>query len=132
MKSLFRFLLAVFILSSGVLFSTSAQEPDTVETQLEGLEFDAFLEESFMVLLRRDPELVLQLALNETIGLEEISLNNVSDAYIQETYAIYGVILEHLRGYDRTTLTEDQQLSYDIYEWYLDDVLSGQEFQYYN
>jgi len=30
-------------------------------------------------------------------------------------------ILDLLRAYDRSTLSPDQQVSYDVYEWYLDD-----------
>src|SRR5687768_12591556 len=130
MKRIFCILMVILILTSGLSWrpTSSAQEIDT----LRGLDFDTFLDTSFTAILLRDPETVIQLGLTETLGVEEISLTNVSDEYIQETYTLYAEILDILREYDRAALTQDQQLSYDIYEWYLDDVLRGQEFQYYN
>jgi uncharacterized protein (DUF885 family) len=59
-------------------------------------------------------------------------LTNISDAYIRETYALYTEILEGLRQYDRGALTPEEQLNYDIYAYYLEDVLRGQAFMYYD
>ena len=35
-------------------------------------------------------------------------------------------------GYDRAALSPEQQVSYDIYEWYLDNRVRGHEFMYHN
>lgn len=37
--------------------------------------------------------------------------------------------LETLRGYDRESLTPDQKLGYDIYEWFLENRISGEAYQ---
>ncbi len=48
--------------------------------------------------------------------------------YQQETYRLMAEILEVLKSYDRAALTPDEQISYDIYRWYLEDQLAGQAF----
>lgn len=103
---------------------------DDLAAELEGLDFDDFLEVSYRELLLRDPESVIEVGLAEIYGLEGVELTNVSDAYIRETYAMHAVILDALRTYNRDELTPEQQISYDVYEWYLDDVVRGQEFMY--
>lgn len=37
--------------------------------------------------------------------------------------------LETLRGYDRESLTPDQKLGYDIYEWFLENRISGEAYR---
>jgi len=104
--------------------------PDPV--QWEDLSFDEFIEESWFSVMRRDPELLTELGLSEAFGVGNDQLTNISDAYVRETYALLAQILETLRTYDRATLTPDQRLNYDIYAYYLEDALRGQEFIYYD
>jgi uncharacterized protein (DUF885 family) len=104
----------------------------TSTAKLDVLEFDDFLEVSWRELSLRDPETVLADGMAEVYGLEGAELTDISDAYIRENFELYRVVLEALRQYDRATLTSDQQLSYDLYEWYLDDQLRREEFIYYD
>jgi uncharacterized protein (DUF885 family) len=99
-------------------------------TGLEGLDFDTFLEESYRRLLSRSPETVLVLGLSKEYGTPTDQLTDISDEYIHQTQALESEILNLLRKYDRSTLTPEQQLTYDIYSWYLDDRVRGQEFMY--
>jgi uncharacterized protein (DUF885 family) len=98
----------------------------------DGLEFDDFLEASWRELSLRDPETVLADGMADVYGLESAELTDISDAYIRENFGLYRAVLEALRQYDRATLTSDQQVSYDLYEWYLDDQLRREEFIYYD
>ena len=50
----------------------------------------------------------------------------------RETQQMELKILEFLKSYDRAALTPEQQLSYDVYLWYLEDLAAGHEFMYYN
>jgi uncharacterized protein (DUF885 family) len=100
--------------------------------ELEGLPIDQFFDDSFTLLLLRDPELLTELNLSEQFGLRNDQLNNLSDAYLRDTQQLEAGILELLRSYDRESLTPDQQLSYDIYEWTLDDLVRGHEFMYHD
>ena len=97
---------------------------------LEGLEFDAFVEESYRRLLSRNPETVLVLGLSQAYGTPTDQLTNISDEYIHQTQSLESDALTLLQQYDRSILTAEQQLTYDIYSWYLDDRVKGHEFMY--
>jgi len=97
---------------------------------LDGREFDAFIEESYRRLLSRDPETVLELGLSHAYSVPTDQLTDISDGYIRQTQALEKEVLSQLQMYDRSSLTAEQQLTYDIYAWYLHDRVSGHEFMY--
>jgi uncharacterized protein (DUF885 family)/formylglycine-generating enzyme required for sulfatase activity len=103
-----------------------------IVTGLQGLPLDDFLEESYDQLLLRDPERLTVLGVAESFGLRNDRLNDLSDAYIRETQELEAAILDLLRTYNRDELTPEQHVSYDVYEWYLDDLVRGHEFTYYD
>jgi hypothetical protein len=82
--------------------------------ELQGLTLDDFYFESFGALLRRSPEDVVWEALESIYPLDDVGLNNLSDAYQRETFAMFQVVLDALRTYDRSTLSADEQLNFDI------------------
>ncbi|WP_420630926.1 DUF885 domain-containing protein [Candidatus Leptofilum sp.] len=93
---------------------------------------DDFFDASYSALLLRDPELISEIGLDAVYGTGNNQLTNISDAYIRETQALEVQILAQLRSFDRASLTPAQQLSYDIYEFYLADRVAGHEFMYHN
>jgi uncharacterized protein (DUF885 family) len=97
---------------------------------LDGLDFDAFVEESYRRWLSRDPESVLELGLSQVYGTPTDQLTDISDEYIRQTQDLEVAILTALQQYDRSALTPEQQLTYDIYAWYLGDKVRGHEFMY--
>lgn len=115
--------------------STSTSVPidlPAVAEGLQGLSIDAFFEESYLRIGLRCPECITTLGLSEALGVRKDQLNDMSDAYIRETQALEKAILALLKTYDRATLTQEQQLSYDVYTWYLEDKIRGHEFMYYD
>jgi uncharacterized protein (DUF885 family) len=100
--------------------------------QLEGLPVDQFFEESYRQLQLRDPDQLLIEGLADEYGVANDRFTNQSDEYIRETQQLQSVILDLLRTYNRGALSPGQQRSYDIYEWYLDDLVRGHEFMYYD
>jgi uncharacterized protein (DUF885 family) len=136
-------LLLVLVLASGC---AGAGEPDrpmaeaqmgassvaSVIAGLEGLPLDEFFEESYRQLLLRNPERLTELGLAESYGLRNDRLNDLSDSYIRDTQQLEAAILALLREYDRDGLSPEEQLSYDVYEWYLDDRVRGHEFMYHD
>ncbi|HBX70906.1 MAG TPA: hypothetical protein DEH25_16380 [Chloroflexi bacterium] len=100
--------------------------------KFENLPFDEFLEESWFSIMRRDPELLTELGLSETFGVGNDQLTDISEPYRLDTYALYAHILEVLQTYERAALIPEQQLNYDIYAYYLEDTLRGQEFLRYD
>jgi uncharacterized protein (DUF885 family) len=105
---------------------------DEIIASLSGLSLEQFFEQSFNQLVRRYPETITEEGLDQVFGTGNDQLNNLSDSYVRETQALEKAILEILRTYDRDSLPSDQQVSYDVYEWYLDDLVRGHEFMYYD
>ena len=99
--------------------------------KLRDLPFDEFTEESYCQLQLRDPDTLIHNELAEEYGVEgNTRFTDLSDAYIRETQQLEVAVLDMLRGYDRGALTPEGQLSYDVYEWYLDDLVRGHDFMY--
>lgn len=109
-----------------------SESVDDIITHLKGLPLDEFFEESYKQLLLRNPEYLTELGIAEEYGLRNDRLTNISDAYIKETQKLEAAILELLREYDWSTLTKEQQISYNVYEWYLADAVRGHQFMYYD
>lgn len=126
-------LVIVLVVVGGCIAQPSKpKSPVDTLANLEGLSLDAFFEESYKQLLLRDPEYITELGIAEKFGLRNDELTNISDSYVRETQQLQRGILDLLRTYNRDELTPEQKLSYDIYEWYLDDLVRQHEFMYYN
>ncbi|MBU7032838.1 MAG: DUF885 domain-containing protein [Theionarchaea archaeon] len=128
-ESYLSMLLIIFLLGGCI---GQSQEPmPSNRSELAGLPIDEFFEESYRQLLLRSPEQLTALGMSESFGLRNDTLNDLSDEYTRETQRLQVEILSLLHSYDRSTLTPDQQISYDVYEWLLDDMIRGHEFMYY-
>ena len=99
---------------------------------LQGLALDAFYEVSFAALISRSPETIIWQSLENVYPLDGVTLDDISDGYRRDTYAMYQVVLDALRSYDRAALDSEGQLNYDIYEWFLQDIVDQLEFIYYD
>jgi uncharacterized protein (DUF885 family) len=99
-----------------------------VEERLSGLGFDAFGESSYRLYLLRFPQTVTDLGMADALGVRNDLLNDYSAEYIAETGQIGRYILDRLRSFDRETLSIEQRLTYDVCEWFWDDLVRGQEF----
>lgn len=99
---------------------------------LQGLTLDEFYDESFAALITRSPETVVWEALESLFPLQGAELDDVSDAFQRETFAMHQVVLDALRSYDRDALAVDEKLDYDIYEYFLQDTVDRLDFIYYD
>ncbi|MBU7017149.1 MAG: DUF885 domain-containing protein, partial [Theionarchaea archaeon] len=125
----------VVIVMGGCITQSPETTPDTTSTDansLGGLPIDEFFEESYNLLLLRNPEYLTELGIADLYGVGNDQLTDISDSYIRETQELVTTLLQLLREYDRSTLTPEEQISYDVYEWYLDDLVQMQEFMYYD
>ena len=95
---------------------------------LQGLTLDEFYDASFAALMYRSPERIVANALQGVYPLDAANLDDLSDAYVRETFAMFDVVLDALQTYDRGTLTPDQQLTYDFYQYYLQDESDRLQF----
>lgn len=99
---------------------------------LEGLTIDEFFDVSFKNLMLRNPEWVTTEGLDDLFGTSGDQLTDISDEYIRDTQKLQQGILELLHAYDREALPAEQQISYDVYEWYLEDLIRQHEYMYYD
>jgi uncharacterized protein (DUF885 family) len=97
---------------------------------LKRLQFDQFLERSYELILLRDPEGLTGLGLAKRFGVRNDHLTDISDVAIRENYTLDQEIYDTLQSYPRQTLSAEQQISYDTYAWYLDDLIRQKEFMY--
>lgn len=117
---------------------TSESTPDQpsitdILVSMKDLSIDEFFEESFRQLQLRYPDTLISNGLADKYGVEKNNqFTNISDHYIRETQHLESGILDLLQRYDYDALSSQQQLSYDIYEYYLDDLVHRQEFMYYS
>ncbi|MBN1134946.1 MAG: DUF885 family protein, partial [Anaerolineae bacterium] len=106
--------------------------PAEILTQLEGLPIDEFIERSYRALQLRDPDALFVEGLAREYGVPNDRFTDLSDSYLGQTQELETGILRLLRGYNRAALNPDQQVSYDVYEWVLDDRVRRHEFAYYD
>jgi uncharacterized protein (DUF885 family) len=104
--------------------------PASPEDLFEGLDFDAFVDQSYKMLAGRDPENAIALGISDYVGTPKDRLTDISDAYIHETQALETSVYDTLKTYDRSVLSAKQQLMFDIYDWYLDDLVRSHPFMY--
>jgi uncharacterized protein (DUF885 family) len=94
--------------------------------------FDDFVNESYRQLLLRDPELITSLGLQDTFDMDGDELTDISPGYSVETLDLQRAILDELRTFNRNRLNQDERLTYDIYTWYLEDLIRGGSFLFHD
>jgi len=109
---------------------SSSGSVDEIIASLRGLDIDAFFEASYRQLLLRDPEKITELGLAKQFGIRQDQLADLSDAYLRDTQKLESAILAQLQTYERGKLSPAQQLSADVYAWYLQDRVRGHAFMY--
>ena len=105
---------------------------ELLAADFQGLALTDFYFESYKALISRSPETIVWQALTATFPLNDVGLDDLSDAYQRDTFAMHKVVLDALQTYDRSALTADEQLTSDVYEWHLQDVVDQLEFIYYD
>jgi uncharacterized protein (DUF885 family) len=101
---------------------------EDVLAELDGLELEVFLDASYEAILRRMPEGLTWRGLSE----RNDRLDDVSDAYALRTLDLIEAIQTRLHAYERDALLPEQQISYDVYDWYLADRLRRREFLHHD
>ena len=105
---------------------------EVLAAALQGLSLSDYYDTSLEALTRRSPETIIWRSLDGIYPSSTPLLDDISDAYQRDTFAMYQVALDALRSYDRSVLDNEGQLNYDVYEWQLQDVVDRLEFIYYN
>jgi len=105
---------------------------EQLAADLDGLTLDAFYDQSYEALVYRSPESIIWQALTSIYPLDDVTLDDLSDDYRRETVTLYQVVLDALRAYDTSALSGADKLTYDFYEWFLQDYTESLDFIYYD
>ncbi len=93
-----------------------------------------FYERIFIEYALEDPEILSQLRILEGMGINfhNDDLTDISDARFQRLKNKLNDNYKTLLKYDREKLNKDQQLSFDILKWFLDDAVRREQFMYHD
>lgn len=127
-KILRLFLVAVLLLgiiAGGLVANVVWFKPITI---------DIFFERVFIEYALQNPELLTDLRLLEPFGItgHNAKLTDASTEFDVKLWEKGKRDLDTLHRYDRASLPEDKQLSYDILDWYLDDNVRAKPFLFHN
>jgi uncharacterized protein (DUF885 family) len=100
--------------------------------RLSRLPFDEFVDESYRLLLIRRPQLLTSLGVAGDFGLRNDQLDDLSEEFLLETQSLERDIVGILQSYERAALSPPQQITYDIYAWWLNLQVDGQQFMYHD
>ena len=105
---------------------------DTQLTALDDLPIDEFLDRSFEMILLRSPEWISWVGLEDHFDLRADQLDDLSDDYVDGSYYLKASILSRLLAYDRAALSAEQQVSFDVYRWWLETEARREQFMYHD
>lgn len=93
-----------------------------------------FFERAFLQFLLDDPEAVSSLGVFEQLGYKgfDAMLTDVSPEHEQKLARMAREDLQTLHGYDRASLSASNRLSYDVLDWFLQDLVEGQRWLFYD
>jgi uncharacterized protein (DUF885 family) len=93
-----------------------------------------FYERVFIEYALEDPEILSQLRILEGMGINfhNDDLTDISDARFQKLRKKLDSNYKTLLDYDRERLSKEQQLSYDVLKWFLDDAVRREQFMYHD
>jgi uncharacterized protein (DUF885 family) len=93
-----------------------------------------FFERAFIQFMLEDPEAVSSLGVFEQLGYKGFDgmLTDVSPAHEEKLAKMARDDLATLHAYDRSSLSASHQLSYDVLEWFLQDLVEGQRWLFYD
>ena len=105
---------------------------EQLATDLAGLSLGVFYDESYKALVYRSPETIIWQALTSIYPLSDVGLDDLSVTYKRETGSLYQVVLDTLRTYDSSSLSSADKLTYDFYEWFLQDHIDSLDYIYFD
>jgi uncharacterized protein (DUF885 family) len=88
----------------------------------------SFMEDSFEQLLLRDPELLIETGLYKEYSDLPVELTDISEPYQQQTRDLEQQIYADLMQFDRDVLLKEDQISFDVFTWYLEDRIQEHDY----
>ncbi|MFA0813883.1 DUF885 domain-containing protein [Microbulbifer epialgicus] len=118
-------LLLAFLTTATIVINTVYFKPWSI---------NLFFERAFFKLGTANPETLTRLRLFEQFGIDghNAHLDDLSDAESQRQIQIVKNELNVLRQYDRSELSGQQLISYDVLEYLLSDLIERDRWKYHN
>jgi uncharacterized protein (DUF885 family) len=93
-----------------------------------------FFGRAFLQFMLEDPEAVSSLGIFEQLGYKGFDgmLTDVSPEHELKLARMAREDLQTLHGYDRASLSSSNQLSYDVLDWFLTDLVEGQHWLFHD
>lgn len=126
LKKIFLYLLLFVVLAFGVFIVNLIW--------FKPFSINHFYERVFIEYALEDPEILSQLRILEGMGINfhNDDLTDISDARFQKLKKKLDSNYKTLLDYNRERLSKEQQLSYDILKWFLDDAVRRENFMYHD
>ncbi|MGB1263195.1 MAG: DUF885 domain-containing protein [Cognaticolwellia sp.] len=86
-----------------------------IATQLQVNNIDDFFTQAFNITSIRNSENIISDGFFNLIDINTVQLFNISDDFSEQSKQVYQLILQQLETFDRTSLSQAQQISYDVY-----------------
>jgi uncharacterized protein (DUF885 family) len=98
-----------------------------------GKNIDTFFDYLFLTFVAKNPQRLSSIGLFESIGVNEHNkyLNDVTPQAMMQDAKDKKACLHTLHRFDISTLTQDQQTSYKVFEWMLNDIVAGEKFLFH-
>lgn len=93
-----------------------------------------FFERAMLTFALSNPEMLSVIRIFERAGIygHNKKLDNMSEAFLQRQEAKIRRNLKILRSYERSKLSPGHQLSYDVMEWFLQDLAQGEKYRHHD
>ncbi|NVJ48752.1 MAG: DUF885 domain-containing protein [Gammaproteobacteria bacterium] len=113
-----------------VLFEMDSDQAvlDAAAQQLQGLNFSAFIDQSYALLEQRNPDAVHGANRAGQFNDFPLLLSNISDAFELQTAALCQAILMQLETYDYASLSENEKVDYAVYQRWLNYQVSSADY----
>ena len=86
-----------------------------ITTQLQVANIDEFFTQAFNITSIRRSENLISDGLFHLIDINTVQLFNIADDFSEQSKQIFQLILQQLESFDRASLSQAQQISYDVY-----------------
>jgi uncharacterized protein (DUF885 family) len=128
MKMMSKYAFHLTLIASLFLFACSSNTSTNEAIQPPSTELVNFLDDYFKDYLSRHPMLATKAGIKDNYGL----LDDISDASQLNEISVLKQKLKDIKKFDFETLSNEDQLSYKVFEHYANSEISGEKFLYHN
>ena len=111
---------------------TETSPAEKLTNNLSALPLSDFYEVSIKALALRDPERIVNFGLEGEYQLETVVLTDISEKYLNETNEMLTTVLNLTNAFDRSELTDEEKISYDVFHWHISNTIENNKYPYHD